>query len=684
MIADAINAAPMSTKTDTVPEYIKGAAPPVAQLRNMLDNHRDLTKANRLLADRDRDYYDGPEQLNSEVRRILETRKQPPIYSNRIRPAIDGILGVLEAAKVDPRAYPRNPSPDGENASDVATKTLRYIADINRFQQTKLDCAENFLIEGVCAAIIEGATDDVPVTQIRYEEFFYDPYSRRPDFKDAKYLGVAKWMDAGQVRAAYPQATATMGEIFTSASGTMGALDSTFGDRPETGQFWIDQSRRRVMTVEVYYNDVKPPEANAQWYRCVYIAQGVLEHDVSPYRNVKTGETQCPIEAQSCYVNRHNARYGRIRDSIPIQDEINARRSRLLHLANSRQIQEIEMGAATVDAEVARQEAARADGVIPSGWKLVPTNDLAAGQQLLLAESKSEIERMGPTPAVLGRQGEQGQSGRARQVLQQAGMTEIARPLGRLEDWETRCYRAMWNRAQQFWTKQMYVRVTDEVRSPEFLKINEPAVDEQGMPVPDVDPQTGQPKPQMGPDGQPMVDPATGQPVPAQKVKNRLAEMDMDIIIDTAPDTANLEQEVWSELLDLSKTVPIGTPQFMIALEMSPLPDKQRVLDRIKAWQKEQQGQPDPAQEEAKAVALAAEKAKVENTLADTEVKRATVAADYFAMGQQAAAIEGVEHAVAFLSDGESPQSPMQEQQEPGEPQGIPPQPMQPGMPPPQ
>lgn len=634
MITDTLLDGP-STKTDTLPESLKHNPPEIGRLRKMFEVHRDTTNENRGKAELDRDYYDG-KQLSDEIKAVLKLRRQPEVISNRIRPAIDGILGVLEAAKVDPRAFPRNPS--DENSSDVASKTLRYIVDINRFQQTKLDCAENFLIEGICAAIIEGAADDVPVGQIRYEEFFYDPFSRRPDFKDAKYLGIAKWMDEGDIRRMYPDEYAKLGDAFSPGQGSMGALDATWNDRPESVGVWVDRARRRLMIVEVYYNEVKPPEARAQWYRCVYVAQGILAHDISAYRNPKTNETLCPIEAQSCYVDRKNNRYGRIRDSISIQDEINARRSRLLHLANSRQIQEREMGASVVDPNTARSEAARADGIIPAGWQLVPTTDMAAGQQLLLAESKSEIERMGPTPAVLGRAGGQDQSGRARQVLQQAGMTEIARPLGRLEDWETRCYRAMWLRAQQFWTSQMFVRVTDEVRAPEFIKINEPAVDEQGQPMPEMDPQTGQPKmqPVQGPDGQPQVDPQTGQPAmqPVQKINNRIAQMDMDIIIDTAPDTANLEQEVWAELIELSKSVPIGTPQFMIALEMSPLPDKQRVLDRIKAWQKEQHGQPDPAAEEAKATELAGMKADVAKTISETEENNATVAKTYFEMGR--------------------------------------------------
>jgi hypothetical protein len=200
-------------------------------------------------------------------------------------------------------------------------------------------------------------------------------------------------------------------------------------------------------------------------------------------------------------------------------------------------------------------------------------------------------------------------------VSQQAGLTELARPMGRLTSWSLRVYEQCWWRARQFWTAPKWIRVTDDPRTMQFLQVNEPVVDEQGNPVPDVDPQTGQPKmqpvvgtgrtaadatdgwtdgqPMAGPDGQPAMQPVM-QPV--QKIKNRLADLEMDIIIDEVPDTANLQQEVWKDLLELSKSVPIGTPQWMIALEMSPIADKDRVIEKIKSWQAQQQQAPDPVQ----------------------------------------------------------------------------------------
>jgi hypothetical protein len=636
MIADSLDPNnPISGEQDGIPRQQFAYDPPsIERLRKMFDDSRSLKDIERRKGVQRRSYYDGPGQLQSEVRRTLKARGQPAIYTNRVRPAINGLLGVLEQGQTDPRAFPRNPQDQG--SADVATKGLRYVADVTRYQRTKLDVAENFFVEGTGAAIFEWDGQTPTVTQIRWEEFFYDPYSRRLDFKDARYMGVAKWMDLDALRGIYPDALRPLGDPM---SGNSSALDATWQDRPDNTSPWVDRTRNRLMVVELYHNE------GGQWFRCVYIAAGVLEYDLSPYRNVRTGETRCPIEAQSCYVDGENGRYSPIDDMIPIQDEVNARRSRLLHLANSRQIQQSDASAAPVDPTTARSEAAKADGIIPAGWELVPTADIASGQQLLLAESKSEIERMGPTPAVLGQQGNAAQSGRSRLVLQQAGMTELARPIGGITDWDNRGYRQMWLLMQQYWTGPTWIRVTDDPKAPQFLQINEPAFDEGGQPILAVDTQTGMPQmqPVAGPDGQPMIDPATGQPAmqPVQQVNHRIAEMDMDIIIDSVPDTANLEQEVWTDLLELTRSgIPIGSPQFMIAVEMSPLPNKAEIIERVESWMAKQQPQPDPVQEQAVMLEMQEKAAAIKNKDADTEKKQADTAQTYFEMGRNSVADE--------------------------------------------
>jgi len=580
------------------------------RLRKMFDEARDLTDRARMEQQKDQDYYDGPEQLNSEVRQILRSRGQPPIFDNRIAPAIDGILGLLERSKVDPRGFPRTPK--DQPAADVCTKTLRYIAERATWQQIKLDCAEDYLKQGLTAAIVEYDGSNVTVEQIRWETFFYDPRSRKNDFSDAKYKGIAKWMYTDEVKAAYPRAR-ELGDLTSVPDCT---FDATWEDRPDDRIRWVDRQRNRILVVEIYY------QHGGEWLRCVYCGAGWLEYGRSPYVDVRTGQTRCPIEAQSFKVDRKNNRYGPIRNMRPMQDEVNARRSRGLHLLNSRQVQMTDASAPPVDSDEVRKEAARADGVIPMGWQTVQATDMATGNLNMLAEAKESLQRMVPVAIAQDLREGSAASGRARQVAQQAGLTQFGRGFGRLEDFEERIYRAMWMTAQQFFTAPMYIRITDNPRAPEFLMINQPVMGPAIVP-----------QPVMGPDGQPITD-ETGQPVMQSAIgeqqigtENELAQMDMDIIIASSPDTIALEQEVFDSLMELVRSgVDPFSPQFELLLELAPLPDKTGLMERIGALKQQLQQQQAQQAEEAARQAQIAQEVQLAGATADIENKRADTA----------------------------------------------------------
>lgn len=593
------------------------------KFKRMLDGARGSLAEPRELSQRDRDYYDG-KQLTLKQRGVLKRRKQPETIRNRIGPAIDGILGILEQAKVDPRAFPR--TPQDEDSADIATKSLQYIADKNRFHKTKLEVADNHLVEGIGAVIVEAdESGEIYINQIRFEEFFYDPHSREADYRDAKFMGVAKWMYAEDVARSYPEYAAEISaSVSRSSSSPMGDLN--WDDKPDSQLPWIDKNMRRLLVVDMYYNE-------GGWKRAVFCAAGVLEEGDSLYLD-SDGYPSNPIEATSCFVDRDLNRYGLVRRMVSLQDELNARASRSLHLLNSRQLQVANPDyPPEVSADTARTEAARADGVLPVGYTVVPTVDMAQGNLNIMSEVAASLDRLAPTPAVLGRSEGSSQSGRSRLVLQQAGMTEIARPLGRLEDWENRVYRQAWERAKQFWTDEMWIRVTDDEGAPEFLQINTPIY--QRMPLldpvtgaPVMDPETGepmtqvvmQPQPVMGPDGQPQVDPNTGQPVMQPQpvligFDNRIADMDMDIVVDTVPDTANLAAEQFATLSQLAQAYGPEAVPFEDLVELSSLPDKRKWRERREARMKEQQN-PQVMQMQMQAAQLDMEEkeAKVQET----------------------------------------------------------------------
>ncbi|MBV8594052.1 MAG: hypothetical protein JOZ27_07125, partial [Caulobacteraceae bacterium] len=233
--------------------------PDLAKLKRYFTDARDLTvqaRTNSLLAI---DYYDSDQFTATELAE-LSRRGQPPIVVNRIKPAVHGIVGVTEKGRSDPRCWPR--APGDEDAADAATDVLRYIADFNRFRRLKQDCFRDMLVPGTMAALI-GVDDDrqVTLTQIRWEEFVGDPRSRRADWKDARYLGIAKWMYADDVAHLYPEARGAIETAIEAGSQGLGlAPDETYQDRPmglglAGASGWIDAKQRRVMVVALYYPD---------------------------------------------------------------------------------------------------------------------------------------------------------------------------------------------------------------------------------------------------------------------------------------------------------------------------------------------------------------------------------------------------------------------------------------------
>jgi hypothetical protein len=565
-----------------------GYTPDLPRLRRMYTEARTNTQDARKEAEKNQAYYDN-EQWSAANKRVLAARRQPVTVNNRIAPTIDGILGVIEKGQRDPRALPRGAK--DQDASEVVTDTLRFVADKTRWNRVRLSCCGDILKRGIGAVIIEVDEDgEIIADQIAYDDFFYDPRSKKPDFSDARYMGVARWQYADDVSAAWegkkvPTDANSLRALKFAGGPTDYALgDGTHEDKPSTG--WVDPVARRVLVVDLYHND-------GGWKRCVFWAGGELFAGESEYVDER-GRPMCPIEAASAYVRgSDNARYSPVSRMRGIQDEINMRGSKLLHEANSRQLKQTEN--AEVDANAARAEAARPDGVIPFGFEIVDRSAQASAQAQLLANAKADLERMGPAPENLGRQNASA-SGRSMLVRQEAGLTELTPMLGNIDDFEYRVYRQFWLRPRQFWTDPKYIRITDDEGAAKFLMVNEPIM---GMvPQPRIDPMTGQPA--VDPWGQPVVEMVEG----VTGYKNRLAELDVDIILDSTPDTASIAQEQFAALAELVKIYGPQAVPFDDMLLLADVPKKRELIEKRKAREEQQQPPPPDPLNEAKAEEL--------------------------------------------------------------------------------
>ena len=603
--------------------------PDIKSLKRKFREAIEATEHGRNLSALDRGYYDGNRALSEGWRKMLDAHNLISPNINKVQPIINGHVGIVLQHPTDPQCWPRSPA--DQNAADIATKSLRYAADSGRLNKRKAEAVEDFFIEGYTALQIGVGANrkSITIDKIHPNEFFYDPHSREYDFRDARYMGVAQWRNVDEIFEDFPDAE-QFGDI--APGDLLGADIRTMRDAPE---IWIDRKNRRVLVVDMYYIE------RGQWHNIAFCHAGVLDFGPSPYHN-DDGQSICPIVPVSCFIVQDVeddalafARYGVVRSMIGPQDEYNAHRAAMIKSRVDTRVQQVNPDAPPVSADTVREEAAKSNGVIPMGWNRVPSADFQESSALLQL-ANSELDRMGPTPAVLGRNLGDETSGRSRLVQQQAGLTESGPALDRLQNWMEEVYRTIWYVIKEYWDQEMYVRVSGNPKAPQFLTINSPVVQMKNMPV-------------AGPDGQPVIDPSTGHPQMAPQavtvgVKNTLAEMDMEIIIDSTASQPTLEHEMRTALLDLiGRGVPVGSPEFMMALKIFPIPDVtdiEEVLAPIMAQQQQaqaQQGQQQAAQAtEAHQVAMETQQWKNQNLAASAakhraEAERTAIEADQMA-----------------------------------------------------
>lgn len=637
---------------------------------------------------RDEEYYDGDvagdgygHWTRAQLTKLMN-RNQPPVTRNFICRKVNGISGVEQRSRSEPRALPRTPK--DQKAAEIATDCLRFIKEKTRWSNIKGEKVLEGVKIGFAAVEIGGAKDHVPVTPIQWKEFFFDPRSRMPDFSDARYLGVAKWLDldvakatyAGpkvpepqyppqpaippqplepqlqmqwaqmaqqaltmwqaevqQIQQAYEAEVARRDKIIgvlesTADGGGSDHLnaDSSFEDRP-SGQ-WCDSKRRRVFVVDMWHIDVEHG-----WYRCVFTGNGKLFTQASPYREKdQWGRVRPvhPIQAFSVHVSKDLWRYGEVRGMRPAQDEVNFRLSKKIDILYRQQLFYQPGTFQEQDIEAVRREIAKADGVIAvndiDGFKIEKNLDIAMAMDASMQEAMRFLDLEGANPELQGR-GPAGQSGRAILARQQAGLGQLGPIFDRIYDWELRCYRAMWARVQQFWDAPMYVRVTDDKNAARFAAVNgAPVVNTDNGNQPDGDeaPQLPPQDPRMmiGANGGPPGDPLA--PQEPQETGPMLAELDMDIIIDRAPEAATLQAEQYEALVQLAQSGVLGPPNpdtARLLITASSLPNKSELLDMLDKMAAKPQG-PSPEQK-AQLETLAK---KIEQIIAQTNKTKAETA----------------------------------------------------------
>lgn len=483
-------------------------------------------------------YYHGDQWTSEEIQK-LKDRNQPVVTDNRIQPNIDGVVGVVEKLRQDPKAFARTPK--HEMGAEIATYALNFALDENRWKDfTPIIAREGAIksVVGLELSLEPGDHGDPNIKMDRVKSgFFYDPRSIMEDLSDTRYEGVGKWCDLELAKEMFPEHAEAMEDLDGMGDGSDNGDDLT-----DRGNVWVQVNEKRIRLVEQWYIH------KGEWKYCFYTGSMKLKEGVSPFRDEK-GKTFPRYVMFTANIDHDGDRYGLIRNLIPMQDEVNHRRSKALHALNTIRVY-IESGAVS-DPKELQAQINRNDGliVVPPGAKVDEKSNAeqAKGNLEMLQEAKQSLETAGLSPQLLGEAGSD-QSGRAIALLQQAALSQLGPFIVNWRGWKMRVYRAVWYMIQQNWTSERWIRVTDEEGLAQFLPVNQPMKDEFG-------------NPRLRPDGTPVL-------------QNPLGSLDVDIIIDEGPDTVTQMQDVYQALAN----IPNVPPQVIIETANLPNSIKKKIL----------------------------------------------------------------------------------------------------------
>jgi hypothetical protein len=527
-----------------------------------VDDYLEATEDARQLSHKCRDYYDNKQWSSSEIAEF-NRRKQPVVTNNHIKRKVQFLMGMENQSRTDPRGLPRTPF--DETGGEVSTDALRFVHESQNADQKFTDGFKSMLIESVEAHDVSIEFNDgqfeVLHEQIAFDRCFWDPHSRKRDFSDAKYLGILEWMDFDDVMG-LPGATQ---EAITFDDGDK---HNTFDDKPSE---FLDKKNKRVRVF------LMNKLVNGVWHWALFTKGQLIQFDVSPYVD-ENGKPEAQLIFQCAFVDRENNRYSEVVSYLDLQDAINYRESRSVHLINQRQT--FSNQGAVPDPQKMKKQLSKADGHVEINqgqfgvdFGIIPNGDMTSGNLEMLRQAKEDIDGQGANATMTGKDQRQLLPG-AFDKLQKGGLIEVGTLFDNHRYCKLRVWRAYLNRIKQYWTEERWVRVTDDENAPKFVGVNREVtfrdkLEDQGIPIP----------PEL--EGDPRLDQVV-------EIANPVGELDVDIILEESEDIGSIMADQFDVLARLYEINPNAVP-FAMLVKASNLRNKTDLIEMIEGGTPEQQ-----------------------------------------------------------------------------------------------
>ena len=641
----------------------------------------------RTTADIEADYYDG-NQLDSETLAAMKELGMAPIIENLTAPTIDAVLGLEAKTRLDWKIATNA----DEDFSEVAEAMNYRMKQAESESMADRACSDSFAAQTkVGLGWVEVAREHNPflypyrVGYVPRNEIFWDFRGKRPDTLDWRYLVRKRWHDVDVIEKTFPDKAdmlrlscagwSGMDPTMLIDGGRSTGLAMDYGrERGWTHeeQEWRDTFRRRLCLSEVWYRRwirghvLKTPDGRviefdrknrdhieAVAYNLVQVRSALytkvrLAWFVGPH---KLADMPTPYKHDKFpYVPFFGKRedmtgvpYGLIRGMKPLQDEINARNTKMIWLLAAKRVTMTE-GVTKDSPETVRREAARPDAMhvldaqkLAQGGKFEVETDfqLNSQQYSALVDKRQALKNVAGVYASFEGNQKGAISGVAANTLVEQSTQTLAEIFDNYQFARRQVGDLLMSLIiEDIGDKPMEVKIDNEVNGAKTVKLNVP--DERGLLTNDV-----------------------------QRARLKVALSDV-------PGTASYREQRFLRLTELTRSLPENLQALVIDFVMAASDDPQRgeIVKRLRKalnlGDQEAPKTPEEAQamqaaqaEQAQAAAL--QQRAVELDLADKEAKvgktnaeaaRAQAQADAAAAGPiDAGMIQQLTEQVAALTE---------------------------------
>jgi len=515
-------------------------------------------------------YYDGDQWTKTESQ-ILNDRGQQATVINICRPTIDSLQALYQQRKTDLQVVGRELEDDQPAA--LYTELLKQV-----FDETNYDYLESqWFRSGGMTGIgwMHARVNDrripsgdkrntIDLVQIPFEEIYFDPFFRKMDGSDMRYVIRRVWMDLDQLKTAFPEKadeiyefTQTFNEEYeqdfqeqfaqrNAGGASAGQLDS------------YDRRTQRVAVQECWYYDKDRELRFCMFVHNVFLVGGLEDSEnEDPH-----GLGIIPYFPFIANRDRHGLPKGILSFIVGIQDSINKLYSKWQWNMMSRQL--LYEDGAIDDVEEVREQLAKPDGVIRveggalnAGRVQIPKNIEESAHLTNMMQMQLQMAQRvtGINDALMGIGGVNARSAlqeSSRQIQgsqMQTAMIENMFAAKRRLAWGVLMFMG------KYYDEAMVVRVVGLNGQVDKYMINQPYIDENGQ----------------------------------ERAYTMEDALRFDVVLKVVAPFTTVRQNTLTTISELAKAGSLPPPvTAKIALELSDVPDKQRLMRESEQWFEQQ------------------------------------------------------------------------------------------------